>query len=76
MNEMKAILKYERTEFGRRIRKKYEAGQVKLRRNQIRISTPRTDDIANTLAGVTKDNHLYEDDQDSQCDKQGLHRLL
>ena len=49
---------------------------VKLRRNQIRISIPRTDDIANTLTGVTKDNHLYEDDQDTKRDKQGLHRLL
>lgn len=65
---MKAILKWERTEYGKRIRKRYEAGEVKLRRNQMRISTPRTDEIANTITGVTKDNMLYEDDTDL-CNK-------
>ena len=66
---MKAILKQERTEYGKRIHKRYEAGEVKLRRNQMRISTPRTDEIANTITGVTKDNMLYEEYDTDMCNK-------
>lgn len=58
---MRAILRYERTEFGKFIRKDYEGGRIPLRRNEVRMLSPRPDGIANTLTGVEKDNLLYED---------------
>lgn len=58
---MKAILRQERTEFGKQIRKHYEKGEVKLKRMDMKVWMPRTDGISNTLTGVTKDNMLYED---------------
>ena len=57
---MKAILRQERTEFGKAIRKRYEAGEIKLKRREIREWVPRRDGISNTITGVQKDNLLYE----------------
>lgn len=65
---MKAILRQERTEFGKRIRKTYELGEVKMKRMDMKVWMPRTDGISNTLTGVTKDNMLYEDLQDSSSE--------
>ena len=48
--KMKAILRQERTDFGKKIRSSYERKEYK----------PRTDGISNTLTGVTKDNMLIE----------------
>lgn len=36
-------------------------GRIFLHRNEVRMLSPRTDGIANTLTGVEKDNLLYED---------------
>lgn len=58
---MRAILRYERTEFGKAVRGDYEGKRISLRRNEIRMLQPRTDGICNTLTGVEKDNLLYED---------------
>lgn len=57
---MKAILRQERTEFGKRIRKDYEGGAVRLKRMDMKVWMPRTDGLSNTITGVTKDNMLYE----------------
>ncbi len=57
---MRAILKYERTEFGKAVRSGYERGTIRLPRNAMRRMDIRRDGVANTLTGVT----LYEDDSD------------
>lgn len=50
------ILSPKRTEYGKSIRKEYEAGNVKEKRKNIQQLEPRTDGISNTLTGVQKDN--------------------
>ena len=55
-----AILRYERTEYGKKIRKKYEQGEVDERMNNMREYNPRPDGLSNTLTTVQKDNLLIE----------------
>ena len=57
---MKAILRQERTAFGKRIRSSYERKEIALKRMDMKEYKPRTDGISNTLTGVTKDNMLIE----------------
>lgn len=52
------VLRNVRTSYGKAIRKAYEAKEIKLQRNQLRVAIPREDDICNTLTTVTKDNLL------------------
>ena len=54
------VLRYERTEFGKAIRKKYEKGEVQLKRNEMRMLVPRKDGISNTITTVQKDNYVIE----------------
>ena len=56
-----AILKYQRTEYAKQIRRAYEAGEIKERRCNMREWTIRTDGISNTLTTVQKDNLLLEE---------------
>lgn len=66
---MRAIIKQERNEFGKKVRKLYErVGELKMKRKETKKMTIRNDGISNTLTGVTKDNMLYEDDTDL-CNK-------
>ena len=51
-------LKFEKTEYGKLIRKQYELGQIKERRNNMRKLTIRQDGVANTLTTVLKDNYI------------------
>lgn len=53
-----AVLKYQRTEYGKQIRKDYETGKIKERRCNMRECVPRKDGISNTLTTVLKDNYL------------------
>ena len=55
---MKAILRQERTDFGKKIRSSYERKEITLKRMDMKEYKPRTDGISNTLTGVTKDNML------------------
>jgi len=55
-----AILRNVRTEYGKKIRKAYEAGEVKEPWDAMRTKEPRTDGVSNTLTGVLKDNLLLE----------------
>lgn len=58
---MKAILKKQRTEFGKIVRKEYERiGGY--RRKEISEWVVRTDGISNTLTRIEKDNYVYETD--------------
>jgi len=53
-----AILKPERTEYGREIRKAYESGEIEESRHNMTKLVPREDDITNTITTVQKDNYL------------------
>ncbi len=54
------ILRPIRTEYGKAIRKQYEAGEVKESRHHMTKLQPREDGISNTLTTVQKDNLLLE----------------
>ena len=51
-------LKYERTEYGKEIRKDYESGKIKEQRKNIRRLVPQKDGKTNCLTTVQKDNLL------------------
>lgn len=53
-----AALKYQRTEYAKKIRKDYEAGRIKERRCNMREYTLRTDGLCNTITTVQKDNYI------------------
>lgn len=53
-----AALKYQRTEYAKKIRKDYEAGKIRERRCNMREYTLRTDGFCNTITTVTKDNYI------------------
>ena len=53
-----AVLKYQRTEYAKQIRKDYEAGRIKERRCNLREYTFRTDGCSNTITTVQKDNYV------------------
>lgn len=53
-----AALKYQRTEYAKKIRKDYEAGKIKERRCNMREWTLRTDGICNTITTVQKDCYI------------------
>lgn len=53
-----SILKYERTEYGKKIRQQYENKEVEEKIGNMRELAPRTDGIFNTLTSVQKDNYL------------------
>lgn len=55
---MPAALKYQRTEYAKKIRKDYEAGKIKERRCNMREYTFRNDGLCNTITTVTKDNYI------------------
>lgn len=55
-----AILKPERTEYGKAIRSDYEKGKVNESRHNMTELQPRKDGLANTLTTVPKDNLLVE----------------
>ena len=52
------VLTPKRTEYGKAIRKAYEAGEVEESRRNMTEMVPRTDGICNTLTTVLKDNYV------------------
>jgi len=56
----KRILRPERTDYGKKVRKQYESGNINEKRKNMTSLKPRTDDISNTLTTVQKDNLLLE----------------
>lgn len=52
------VLTPKRTEFGKAIRKQYEAHEVDMSRHDMTTMEPRTDGITNTITSVQKDNYL------------------
>lgn len=53
-----SALKYQRTEYAKKIRKDYETGKIKERRCNMREYTLRNDGLCNTITTVTKDNYV------------------
>ena len=53
-------LKYQRTEYAKKIRKDYETGKIKERRCNMGEHTTRTDGCCNTITTVQKDNYILE----------------
>ena len=54
------VLRAERTEYGKEIRKKYESGEVHEKIGNMREMMPRTDGVSNTITTVQKDNYVIE----------------
>lgn len=54
------VLRAERTEYDKAIRKQYEAGEVDEKIGNMREMKPRTDGIANTITTLLKDNYVAE----------------
>lgn len=52
------VLTSKRTEYGKAIRKAYEAGEIKESRHNMTEMVPRNDGICNTLTTVLKDNYV------------------
>lgn len=57
-SEDTAILRKVRTDYGKAIRKQYEAGEIKAKRSAIQKLEPRTDGMTNTITTVQKDNYV------------------
>lgn len=55
-----AILTHKRNELGKRLRKDYEQGKVKIQRKYTQQIEPRNDGLSNTLTSVEKDNLVIE----------------
>ena len=54
------VMTPKRTEFGKAIRKEYEAGAIDMSRHDMTTMEPRKDGVSNTLTSVQKDNLLCE----------------
>ncbi len=54
----RCVLRTERTDFGKEVRKRLEAHEVKLKRMETKQYAPRLDGVSNTITGVAKDNWL------------------
>ena len=54
------VLRAERTEYGKEIRKQYEAGEIDEKIGNMREMKPRTDGVSNTITTVLKDNYVAE----------------
>ena len=67
----KAILTPKRTEYGKQIRKAYEAGEIKESRHNMTELEPRSDGLSNTITTVQKDNMLMETVKIKQATKDG-----
>lgn len=69
------VLRAERTEYGKAIRKQYEAGEVDEKIGNMREMKPRTDGVANTITTLLKDNYVVEplayDEQNQYIRKDG-----
>lgn len=54
------VLSPRRTEYGKQIRKNYEAGKIQEKRKYIQQLEPRKDGVSNILTSVQKDNYVIE----------------
>ncbi|WP_308242291.1 hypothetical protein [uncultured Prevotella sp.] len=52
------VLKTERSDYGKAVRRAYERGEVSLRRIEVKQYTIRLDGVSNTITSVQKDNWI------------------
>lgn len=52
------MLKTERSDYGRAVRRAYERGEIRLTRMEVKQYTARLDGVSNTITGVQKDNRI------------------
>jgi DNA (cytosine-5)-methyltransferase 1 len=57
--ETPQMLKMQRNEYGKEVRKAYESGEISVKRSEMREITPRDDGVSNTLTTVQKDNLVF-----------------
>lgn len=72
MMKRQMILKYQRNEYGKRIRKAYEAHEVKEKRGRMKEIVPRSDGLCNTITTVQKDNLVLEVIEDERQMLEGI----
>lgn len=58
MMELPAVIKTERNEYARRIRKAYDKHKIAARRCEMKHYTLREDGLCNTLTTLVKDNYI------------------
>ena len=70
------VLRAERTEYGKAIRKQYESGELYEKIGNMREMKPRTDGISNTITTVQKDNYVAEPQiiREQPLEREGWHR--
>ena len=64
------VLRAERTEYGKAIRKQYESGEIDEKIGNMREMKPRTDGVANTVTTLLKDNYVVEPQKSLWTDTQ------
>ena len=75
------VLRAERTEYGKAIRKQYESGEIDEKIGNMREMKPRTDGVSNTITTLLKDNYIAEpiiyDDYNSRisADQEAINTL-
>lgn len=52
------MLKTERSEYGKAVRRAYERGEIRFKRMEVKQYTARLDGVSNTITGVQKDNWI------------------
>lgn len=70
------ILRNVRTEYGKQIRKDYEAGKLNISRHKFLAKEVREDGISNTLSTVDKDNYVAVKVEGFNCMPDGACRTL
>src|SRR5699024_4196687 len=74
--ESPQVLRPQRTEYGKAIRKKYEAGEIKESRHNMMELQPRKDGISNTLTTDEKENWLAEPRMRGHVDIKGNESII
>ena len=52
------VLKTERSDYGKAVRKAYERGEIRFKRMEVKQYTAMLDGVSNTITGVQKDNWI------------------
>ena len=58
MTVKRFVLKTERSDYGKEVRKAYERGEIRLARMEFKQYTARLDGVSNTVTCVQKDNWI------------------
>ena len=58
MKSKRFVLKTERSDYGKAVRRAYERGEIRLMRMEVKQYTARLDGVSNTITGVQKDNWI------------------